>query len=133
MHHRASALYGPRGAALPAVALVGSTAPTGSASASPLTNPAARPLKRKRPLKKGEVLDGEGGYCVWGKQVPADASLAKGYLPLGLASHVTLKRDIAEGGLVRWEDVDYDATDAAVRVRREMEAAFARPNSRAAD
>src|SRR4029078_7647359 len=39
----------------------------------------------KRDLKKGEVLDGEGGFCVWGKQTPASASLAAGYFPLGLA------------------------------------------------
>ena len=26
----------------------------------------------KRNLKKGEMLDGEGGFCVWGKQTPAD-------------------------------------------------------------
>src|SRR5687768_239543 len=25
----------------------------------------------KRPLKRGELLDGEGGFCVWGKQTPA--------------------------------------------------------------
>ena len=31
----------------------------------------------KRALKRGEVLDGEGGYCVWGKQVPAERSLAR--------------------------------------------------------
>jgi predicted homoserine dehydrogenase-like protein len=30
----------------------------------------------KRPLKAGEVLDGEGGFCVWGKQVLAESSLA---------------------------------------------------------
>ena len=28
----------------------------------------------KRPLKAGEMLDGEGGFCVWGKQTPAEAS-----------------------------------------------------------
>ncbi len=27
----------------------------------------------KRDLKKGEMLDGEGGFCVWGKQTPARA------------------------------------------------------------
>lgn len=86
----------------------------------------------KRPLKAGEVLDGEGGYCVWGKQVPASRSLDQGYLPLGLASHVTLKRDIPEGGLLRWADVTYDANDPAVKFRREMEAAFGRPNEAAA-
>jgi predicted homoserine dehydrogenase-like protein len=112
---------------------VASAALRGEATGQPLAFHSDVAATAKRPLKAGEVLDGEGGYCVWGKQVPADASLAKGYLPLGLASHVTLKRDIPEGGLVRWEDVDYDATDAAVRVRREMEAAFARPNTKAAE
>ncbi|MBI3507194.1 MAG: Gfo/Idh/MocA family oxidoreductase [Proteobacteria bacterium] len=112
---------------------VASAALRGEATGAPIAFNSDVAATAKRPLKAGEVLDGEGGYCVWGKQVPADASLAKGYLPLGLASHVTLKRDIPEGGLVRWEDVDYDASDAAVRVRREMEAAFARPNTKAAE
>jgi predicted homoserine dehydrogenase-like protein len=83
----------------------------------------------KRALKAGEVLDGEGGFCVWGKQVAADRSLQDGLLPLGLAHHVTLKRDLAEGEAVRWSDVAYDPNDSAVRFRREMEAAFARPNA----
>lgn len=84
----------------------------------------------KRVLKKGEVLDGEGGFLVWGKQTPADVSLAQGYLPLGLASDVKLVRDIAEGQPLRWSDVAFDASADAVKVRREMEAAFARPNTR---
>jgi predicted homoserine dehydrogenase-like protein len=82
----------------------------------------------KKALKAGEVLDGEGGYCVWGKQTPAARSLEEGLLPLGLAHNVKLKRDIAEGSAVRWSDVDYDPNDIAVKVRREMEAAFGRPN-----
>ena len=49
----------------------------------------------KRDLKAGEILDGEGGFCVWGKQTPAKTSLAQGYLPLGLAHRVKLKHDIA--------------------------------------
>src|SRR5205823_11842777 len=59
----------------------------------------------KRTLKSGEVLDGEGGFCVWGKQIPAARSLAQGLLPLGLAEQVKLKRDIAEGGCLRWSGV----------------------------
>jgi predicted homoserine dehydrogenase-like protein len=78
----------------------------------------------KRPLKHGEVLDGEGGFTVWGRQVPADVSLAEGYLPLGLATGVKLVRDIAEGQPLRWSDVAIDADAAAVKVRREMEAMF---------
>ena len=83
----------------------------------------------KRKLGKGEVLDGEGGFCVWGKQTPAHTSLREGYLPLGLAQHVTLNRDIPEGERVRWSDVEIDEHDLAVSTRREMEAAFARPNA----
>jgi predicted homoserine dehydrogenase-like protein len=83
----------------------------------------------KRALKAGEVLDGEGGFCVWGKQTPADVSLDRGYFPLGLAQNVRLKRDIAEGERLKWSDVEFDPNDSAVRVRREMEAAFGRRNA----
>jgi len=79
----------------------------------------------KRALKSGEVLDGEGGHCVWGRQLPAERSLAEGLLPLGLAHDVPLKRDIAEAECLKWSDVAVDANDLAVKVRREMEAAFA--------
>ena len=82
----------------------------------------------KRDLKKGEMLDGEGGFCVWGKQTPADRSLDEGLLPLGLAHNVKLKRDVTTGEQLKWADVDYDREDSAVKVRREMEAAFGRRN-----
>jgi predicted homoserine dehydrogenase-like protein len=75
------------------------------------------------------MLDGEGGFCVWGKQTLADVSLERGLLPLGLAHNVKLKNDVAEGQALKWSDVVYDANDIAVRVRREMEAAFTRPNA----
>ena len=78
----------------------------------------------KRTLKAGEILDGEGGFCVWGKQTPAAASLEHGLLPLGLAHNVKLKRDIAEGAALRWDDIEIDAADEAVKVRREMEKVF---------
>jgi predicted homoserine dehydrogenase-like protein len=85
----------------------------------------------KRALKAGEMLDGEGGFCVWGKQTPADVSLERGLLPLGLAHNVKLKGNIAEGQALRWSDVEYDPNDPAVKTRREMEAAFGRRNVRA--
>lgn len=78
----------------------------------------------KMALKAGETLDGEGGFCVWGKQQPASISLEKGFLPIGLASGVRLKRDIAEGEIVRWADVEIDEADDAVVIRRQMEALF---------
>jgi predicted homoserine dehydrogenase-like protein len=82
----------------------------------------------KRDLKAGEMLDGEGGFCVWGKQTPAEFSLQNGLLPLGLAHSVKLKSNIAEGQPLKWSDVAYDPNDSAVKIRREMEAAFGRRN-----
>lgn len=79
----------------------------------------------KRALRRNEVLDGEGGYCVWGKQVPAQVSLRDGLLPLGLAQHVTLLRDIPDGECVGWGDVAIDLDNPIVRIRREMETMFA--------
>ena len=75
----------------------------------------------KRDLAAGEELDGEGGYTVWGKQLPAARSLELGALPLGLAQGVTLRRNLAAGAVVRWTDVTLDATDPAVILRRAME------------
>ncbi len=77
----------------------------------------------KRALRAGEMLDGEGGYTVWGKLVPAERSLAEGALPIGLAHRIKLIRDIAPGDWVRWADVDVPDSDT-VRVRREMERRF---------
>jgi predicted homoserine dehydrogenase-like protein len=78
----------------------------------------------KKNMKKGEMLDGEGGFCVWGKQTPAARSLDQGMLPIGLAHNVRLKRDTVTGEALKWVDVEYDPNDFAVKFRREMEAAF---------
>ncbi|MDH3579419.1 MAG: SAF domain-containing protein [Hyphomicrobiales bacterium] len=79
----------------------------------------------KRDLKAGEVLDGEGGFTVWGKAQPAAKSLQFGALPIGLAHGVTLTRPIKQGETVRWQDVLADEEADAVKTRRAMEQAFA--------
>ncbi len=79
----------------------------------------------KRDLAAGEMLDGEGGYTVVGRLMPAADSLSQGALPLGLAHHVSLRHTRATGEVVRWSDVNVDETLAAVKLRREMESAFA--------
>ena len=79
----------------------------------------------KRSLRAGEMLDGEGGYTVWGKLVPAAASLKAGALPIGLAHRVRLKHDLAHGEIVRWSDVEIDTNSETVKTRKIMEATFA--------
>jgi predicted homoserine dehydrogenase-like protein len=86
----------------------------------------------KRDLKSGEILDGEGGYTVYGRIMPAADSLAQAALPIGLAHGVRLRRAIARGDLVHWNDVDISDKDPAVRARREMELEFPATRSKAA-
>jgi predicted homoserine dehydrogenase-like protein len=78
----------------------------------------------KRALRAGEMLDGEGGYTVWGKLMPAHASLKAGALPIGLAHHLKLKRDVGHGEIVRWDDVEFDAGNDTIKTRRAMEERF---------
>jgi predicted homoserine dehydrogenase-like protein len=78
----------------------------------------------KRDLRAGEVLDGEGGGCVWGKLTPAAESVRIGGLPIGLANRVPLRRDVPAGQSVTWDDVRIDTDDSVYRYRRSMEAAF---------
>ncbi|MDX1402558.1 MAG: SAF domain-containing protein [Kiloniellales bacterium] len=77
----------------------------------------------KKDMKAGDLLDGEGGYTVYGRLIPAKRSVAEGALPLGLAHGVSLTRDIREGETIRWLDVAYDSDDIAVQVRKELESA----------
>lgn len=78
----------------------------------------------KRDLLPGETLDGEGGFTVYGTLLPARKSIAAGYLPIGLAHQVKIRRPIAAGETIRWGDVDADGQDETVKFRLEMEAAF---------
>ena len=79
----------------------------------------------KKDLKAGETLDGEGGYCVWGKLIPARASVARGALPIGLAQDVTLTRDVKMGEVVRYADAAIRDDDDVAAYRRAMERANA--------
>lgn len=84
----------------------------------------------KRDLVAGETLDGEGGYTVWGKLVSAESSVREGYLPVALAHHIPLTRDVPKGGIVRWADVEVDETlQQAIELRRETEALAATAGS----
>ncbi|MEQ8967385.1 MAG: SAF domain-containing protein [Azospirillaceae bacterium] len=76
----------------------------------------------KRPLAAGEPLDGEGGYTVWGKLVPAADSVERGLLPIGLAHRVRLARDVPKGAPLSWSDLEAAPDNQAVALRREAEA-----------
>lgn len=78
----------------------------------------------KRDLRAGEILDGEGGACAWGRCVPAARSRALDALPIGLAHGIRLVRDVPAGSIITAADAPPDRDAAAVRIRAEMVAAF---------
>ncbi|MEY4557151.1 MAG: hypothetical protein RLY42_324 [Pseudomonadota bacterium] len=78
----------------------------------------------KRDLKPGEILDGEGGYTVWGKLLPASKSVAMGGLPLGLAHDIKLIRPVKKGQSLCWDDVAVDTSTHAYKIRQELETKF---------
>ncbi|MEL6265448.1 MAG: Gfo/Idh/MocA family oxidoreductase [Pseudomonadota bacterium] len=80
----------------------------------------------KRALAAGDRLDGEGGYTVWGRLMPADVPGAAEALPIGLAHDVTLTRPVAEGATITLADVTL-TEDEAVGLWRESLAGVPAP------
>ncbi len=78
----------------------------------------------KKSLPAGTVLDGEGGYCVYGLIEKAAVAREENLLPMGLSQGAVLKRDIPEDGVVRYDDVDL-SDSPALELRRLQDAAVA--------
>jgi predicted homoserine dehydrogenase-like protein len=103
---------------------VASVALRGEPTGVPTTWNADVVATAKRDLKPGDMLDGEGGFTVWGKLQPAKSSMAMGGLPLGLAHNVRVLRPVSKGQCLCWADVAVDTGTHAWRMRKEMEQAF---------
>ncbi|NBX07428.1 MAG: flagellar biosynthesis protein FlgA, partial [Proteobacteria bacterium] len=74
----------------------------------------------KSDLQAGEMLDGEGGYCVWANAVPAKNAQAIDALPIGLAHNVKLKHSIQKDRPVTLGDVELEGVEDILGYRREM-------------
>jgi len=74
----------------------------------------------KRDLAAGETLDGEGGYTVWGKLMPAHESRAANVLPIGLAHGVRLAQDVAAGQALTFADVEIAEDEVTALYREAM-------------
>ena len=74
----------------------------------------------KRDIKVGEILDGEGGYTVWGRLMPSSASVATQALPIGLASDVSVTQPIKQGQVITMDGISADTTAQAWQVRHKM-------------
>lgn len=74
----------------------------------------------KRDLKAGEMLDGEGGFTVWANALPASISVDQDLLPMGLAHHVKLVKDVAKDKAIRFSDVKFENNLDIVELRKQM-------------
>lgn len=77
----------------------------------------------KKDLSPGERIDGIGGYCVYGHISQADQ--AGEFLPVGLAEHATVVRDISMDQPVPRDAVEIADDAPLVRMRAEQDAAVA--------
>jgi predicted homoserine dehydrogenase-like protein len=74
----------------------------------------------KRDIDAGEILDGEGGYTVWGRLMPATASVSAQALPIGLASNIALTRPVKQDQVITMSDIRAETTSQAWQVRNKM-------------
>jgi predicted homoserine dehydrogenase-like protein len=95
----------------------------------PTTKPHGGPVVEvcavaKRDLKAGEVLDDYGMYMTYGEAVNADEMSSGRYLPEGLVQGCRLKRAIAKGAVITYDDVVLPAGRLADRLRAEQYCKF---------
>ena len=81
----------------------------------------------KKDLKSGDILDGEGGYTVYGRLVQADESVRNKYLPMGLSREAKVVRSVAKDSILTYDDVELDDRQFSYKIRKMIEEEFKSP------
>ena len=71
----------------------------------------------KKDLKKGDKLDGEGGFCARGRLITSEKSKREKILPLGLTDNAILIKDINKDDVIKLNDVDLNLPEDVVKAR----------------
>jgi len=71
--------------------------------------------RAKVDLKKGTVLDGIGGYCLYGVLEKPES------LPVGLSKNTVLKRDLKKDEPIMWDDVEFPSNDPRLALWADQE------------
>ena len=71
----------------------------------------------KRDLRPGDVLDGEGGYTVYGSLVMASQAGTEGLVPIGLCHGAVMKRAVPAGRMLTSGDVEMPEGGFALHLR----------------
>lgn len=98
----------------------------GDATLVPLGKPVTDVISlAKFDLKKGDKLDGVGGFTVYGAIENYETARKENLLPIGLSDGAILKRDLAQDTPVTYDDVIIPVDLLSVTLRREQDALFA--------
>ncbi len=83
----------------------------------------------KRDLRPGEVLDGIGEHCYRGSIDLAEVARRERLLPLGLAKGCVVKRPVAKGAVIGYDDVESPSDSVLLQLRRIQDALYAESSS----
>ena len=75
----------------------------------------------KKDLKPGDILDGEGGYTVFGKLMRAEDSVGRNALPLGLTGQARIIKPVKKGEMLTYANVELNSSSLAYTLRKELE------------
>ncbi len=75
----------------------------------------------KRDLQPGERIDGLGGFTVYGLIEQAEIARRENLVPLGLTPGATVKRAVAQGEALTYDDLELDEDQLIVRLRRQQD------------
>lgn len=79
------------------------------------------------PLRAGTLIDGEGGYAVYGTCLPAATARERRLVPMGLAHGLRLLHDVPADHVIGEDDVAFDDSSFLWKLRREQDGLERRP------
>ena len=77
----------------------------GQTCGAPVTKTADVVAGAKKPLRKGDILDGEGGYMVYGLIEKSSVAQRENLVPMGLTQGAEVLEDIPEDGMITYDNV----------------------------
>jgi predicted homoserine dehydrogenase-like protein len=75
----------------------------------------------KKDLRKGEKLDGIGGYAIYGLIEEYEKAKRESLLPVGLSESCVLKKDIEKDSPIKYDDVDLGEDSLLLKIRRSQD------------
>lgn len=89
------------------------------------TKPSAEVLAAaKKTLNPGDVLDGGGGYTLYGVAEKAETARKENCLPLGLAENIKVLKKILPDSVLTYDDVELNEDSFLLKLRRIQDETF---------